>query len=241
MIELADGAVRFTHPLLASVLYQGLSARERQRAHRRLAELADDPLARARHLALSTDRAGRRRWRPSSKQAAEAARRQGAPIAAGELGEHAARLTPARTSRATPIAEPQRRRARTSRRAMWSARGCWRASSSHVPRQAQSAPRRLSLMADIEAENRDARSRCCARRSSSQEPVGTAGLDPPAAQPDRSLQRGARCRRAACAERSRAGRAARRRRAPRRGLSGAGAHPLQRRQAGCPASRRGGV
>ena len=60
VIELEHGTVRFTHPLLASVLYQGLPAVERQRAHRRLADLVEDPVARARHLALSTDQTGRR-------------------------------------------------------------------------------------------------------------------------------------------------------------------------------------
>jgi len=49
VLELADGAVRFTHPLLASVLYQGLSAAERQRVHGRLAAMVGDPVARARH------------------------------------------------------------------------------------------------------------------------------------------------------------------------------------------------
>src|SRR5262249_7258013 len=47
-----DGALRFTHPLLASVLYQDL-AEERPAVHGRLAQLVDDPLERARHLALS--------------------------------------------------------------------------------------------------------------------------------------------------------------------------------------------
>jgi hypothetical protein len=55
VVELSSGAVRFTHPLLASTLYGGLSTAERQRAHRRLAELVDDPVARARHLAISAD------------------------------------------------------------------------------------------------------------------------------------------------------------------------------------------
>ena len=93
VIELAGGSVRLTHPLLASVLYQGLPADERQRVHRRLAEIAEDPLARARHLALSTDR-------PDADLAAllEAAARttaaQGAPMVSAELGEHAMRLTP---------------------------------------------------------------------------------------------------------------------------------------------------
>ena len=94
VIELEHGVIRFTHPLLASVLYQGLSADERQRAHGRLAELADDTLARARHLALSTDRADAG-LATALEQAAAAAAAQGAPIAAAELGEHAIRLTPA--------------------------------------------------------------------------------------------------------------------------------------------------
>ncbi len=93
VIELAGGSVRLTHPLLASVLYQGLPPGERQRVHGRLAEIAEDPLARARHLALSTDR-------PDAELAAllEAAATttaaQGAPMVSAELGEHAMRLTP---------------------------------------------------------------------------------------------------------------------------------------------------
>ncbi len=93
VIELADGTIRFTHPLLASVLYQELPASERQRAHRRLAELAEDPLVRARHLALSTDLPDAE-LAAVLENAAAAAAAQGAPIAAGELGEHAVRLTP---------------------------------------------------------------------------------------------------------------------------------------------------
>ena len=94
VIELADGTIRFTHPLLASVLYQELPASERQRAHRRLAELVEDPLVRARHLALSTDLPDAE-LAAVLEDAAAAAAAQGAPIAAGELGEHAVRLTPA--------------------------------------------------------------------------------------------------------------------------------------------------
>ena len=44
VIELADGAVRFTHPLLASVLYQTATPEARRLAHERLAEIVDDPL-----------------------------------------------------------------------------------------------------------------------------------------------------------------------------------------------------
>ena len=93
VIELEQGTVRFTHPLLASVLYQRLSAAERHRVHGRLADLAEDSVARARHLALSTDRpdAG---LADALEQAATAADVQGAPIVAAELGEHGLRLTP---------------------------------------------------------------------------------------------------------------------------------------------------
>ena len=94
VIELEHGTVRFTHPLLASVLYQGLSARERLQAHRRLADFVEDPVARARHLALSADQPDAD-LAAAVEQAAEAAHAQGAPIVAAELGEHALRLTPA--------------------------------------------------------------------------------------------------------------------------------------------------
>jgi AAA ATPase domain len=94
VIELGRGTVRFTHPLLASVLYQGLSPAERQRAHRRLAEVVDDPVARARHLALSTE-TPEASLAAALEDAAAAANAHGAPIAAAELAEHALRLTPA--------------------------------------------------------------------------------------------------------------------------------------------------
>jgi tetratricopeptide (TPR) repeat protein len=88
-----DGVIRFTHPLLASVLYQGLSTGERRRAHKRLAEVVVDPVDRARHLALATEQ-------PDDDVAAaleDAARQalaRGAVASAAELGEHALRLTP---------------------------------------------------------------------------------------------------------------------------------------------------
>jgi DNA-binding CsgD family transcriptional regulator len=94
VVEVERGSVRFTHPLLASVLYQGLPAAERQRAHGALAGLVDDPVASARHLALSTD-LPEAELAAVLEQAAAAAAAQGAPIAAAELGEHAIRLTPA--------------------------------------------------------------------------------------------------------------------------------------------------
>ena len=93
VIELDDGVIRFTHPLLASVLYQAASPSDRRRAHERLAEIVDDPLARARHRALAAQE-------PNAEIAAEleaaanVAIARGAPIVAAELGEHALAATP---------------------------------------------------------------------------------------------------------------------------------------------------
>ncbi|MGH3071555.1 MAG: ATP-binding protein [Gaiellaceae bacterium] len=94
VVELAREAVRFTHPLLASVLYQSLPVAERRAAHRTLADIVSDPLVRARHLALSTD-AQDADLAATLERAAAIADGIGAPVAAAELGEHAIRLTPA--------------------------------------------------------------------------------------------------------------------------------------------------
>ena len=94
IVEIARDGVRFTHPLLASVLYQGLAVAERQGAHETLAGVVDDPLARARHLALSTDRPDVL-LADTLEHAAAQADERGAPALAAELGEHAMRLTPA--------------------------------------------------------------------------------------------------------------------------------------------------
>ncbi|HMI98398.1 MAG TPA: AAA family ATPase [Gaiellaceae bacterium] len=93
VIEREDEIIRFSHPLLSSVLYQSLSSDERGSLHRRLAAIMDDPLVRARHLALATDTtdadvAG------ILDEAATLATGRGAGAVAAELGEHALRLTP---------------------------------------------------------------------------------------------------------------------------------------------------
>jgi DNA-binding CsgD family transcriptional regulator len=94
VIERENGSVRFTHPLLASVLYLGRSAKERRRAHRFLADVVIDPLERSRHLALATD-APDAEVSAVLEDAAEVARARGATLVAAELGEHSVRLTPA--------------------------------------------------------------------------------------------------------------------------------------------------
>jgi DNA-binding CsgD family transcriptional regulator len=94
VIEHSDGLVRFTHPLLASALYRELPVDTRERAHRLLAEVVDDPLARARHLALASSEpdAG---VAAEVEQAVTAAASRGASVTAAELAEYAVRLTPA--------------------------------------------------------------------------------------------------------------------------------------------------
>jgi DNA-binding CsgD family transcriptional regulator len=93
IIEVHDGHVRFTHPLLAAALYSSAAAERRREVHARLASVIAAPEKRARHLALAApgpDEAVAR----ALDDAAVLARRRGAPDAAGELQEHAARLTP---------------------------------------------------------------------------------------------------------------------------------------------------
>ena len=93
VIGVSHDAIWFTHPLLASVLYQRASARERRRAHKSAARVADDVVARARHLALASQRPDAD-LAATIEQAADAARSRGAPASAAELGELAARWTP---------------------------------------------------------------------------------------------------------------------------------------------------
>jgi DNA-binding CsgD family transcriptional regulator len=94
VIEVVGGDIRFTHPLLASAVYQGLSVGERRRVHRTLAEYVGDPVERARHLALSAHEPDRE-ITASLEEVAEVAMGRGAVATAVELREHALRLTPA--------------------------------------------------------------------------------------------------------------------------------------------------
>jgi DNA-binding CsgD family transcriptional regulator len=92
VIERSNGVVRFTHPLLSSILYGDLGE-ERWGVHGRIAELVDDPLVRAHHLALA-------RSAPDAATAAvlddatRVATGRGASAEAAQLAEHALRLTP---------------------------------------------------------------------------------------------------------------------------------------------------
>jgi DNA-binding CsgD family transcriptional regulator len=92
VIERENGMIRFTHPLLSSVLYDDLGE-ERRAVHARIAEVVEEPVFRARHLALSTDRPDADVARLLD-EAATLASDRGAPAATAELAEHALRLTP---------------------------------------------------------------------------------------------------------------------------------------------------
>jgi DNA-binding CsgD family transcriptional regulator len=93
VLEVDGDSVRFSHPLLASVLYANAEAAERRRLHARLAAVLDDPEERAGHLALAAQG-------PDAAvaaelgEAAQRARARGAPDAAATLWEQARRFTP---------------------------------------------------------------------------------------------------------------------------------------------------
>ena len=93
LIELTNDGVSFTHPLLASAAYGSITAAERRRLHRRLAEVVSDPEERARHLALGAERPDKE-VADALEGAARQAAARGAPAAAAELAELAVRLTP---------------------------------------------------------------------------------------------------------------------------------------------------
>lgn len=89
----AASRLRFTHPLIASVLYEESSLERRRRVHAQLARLRLEPQEQARHLALSStppdaDVA------TALERGAEQADRRGAPDGAAWLMEQAVAFTP---------------------------------------------------------------------------------------------------------------------------------------------------
>jgi DNA-binding CsgD family transcriptional regulator len=103
LIELRDDdRVRFTHPLVASTVYDQAPLAERRQLHSTLSEVVEDLEERARHLALSTpgvDESTAARL----DEAVHSASARGAPQAAAELSDLAAGLTPAGAMRAQRI------------------------------------------------------------------------------------------------------------------------------------------
>ncbi|MGI8682408.1 MAG: helix-turn-helix transcriptional regulator [Mycobacteriales bacterium] len=93
VVDVEDGRLRFTHPLLTTAVRSAAGAEQLAAVHRRLSSISADPEERARHLALSStepdDTAA-----AALESAAETARRRGAPDVAAELGQQSLRLTP---------------------------------------------------------------------------------------------------------------------------------------------------
>jgi len=92
VVEREGGGIRFTHPLLSSVLYNDLGP-QRRAVHGRIAAFVQDPVLRARNLALATDVPDLAVAAALDDAAAIAAGR-GASASAAELAESALRLTP---------------------------------------------------------------------------------------------------------------------------------------------------
>ena len=154
VIELERDTVRFTHPLLASVLYQGLSAEERQRTHGRLAEFAGRP-GRARSAPRPVDGPAGRRARDRARAGGNGRRRPGGADRRGR----------ARRARASPHSRPEPadadRRAFAAARADLAAGGVERAREladelvARAPAGAERAEA-LVLMAQVERTTPDA-------------------------------------------------------------------------------------
>ena len=93
LVSVDGGRVIFEHPLLRSAVYWSASQGRRQAVHARLAETVPDIEERARHIALTGTEPD-----PAKASlihdAADHARRRGAPLAAAELLTLSAELTP---------------------------------------------------------------------------------------------------------------------------------------------------
>ena len=89
-----DGRVRFSHPLVASAVYESSPASRRQQVHRALAERVADPEEHARHLALAATGPDEETAQALDR-AAELVGSRGAVAIAAELKGLAVRLTPA--------------------------------------------------------------------------------------------------------------------------------------------------
>src|SRR5918995_464930 len=94
VVETEDERIRFTHPLLAAGALETADSQRRAEIHARLAELLEDPEARAWQLAASVDRPDED-VAATLEDAARHARARGAPRPAALLLDRARHLTPA--------------------------------------------------------------------------------------------------------------------------------------------------
>ncbi len=93
VVAAPDGTLAFSHPLLREMVYADAEPATRLAAHERLAAALDDPVERARHLAVirpDPDEA----LASTLTDAAAVARRRGAPVVAADLARLAADRTP---------------------------------------------------------------------------------------------------------------------------------------------------
>jgi DNA-binding CsgD family transcriptional regulator/tetratricopeptide (TPR) repeat protein len=95
LVEVVDGRISFTHPLVAAAVYESASRAERRAAHRLLANRLQEGEERARHLALASDGPDESTARSLDAAAAQVAAR-GVSAAAADLARLALVLTPAR-------------------------------------------------------------------------------------------------------------------------------------------------
>jgi hypothetical protein len=116
VVALAEGRVRFTHPLLGTAAYAALTPPQRQQLHRELAAVASDAEQRAHHLARGSTP-------PDEDVAAEldraaaAAQMRGAAAAAADLAELAVSFgTDARTRAQCAARRPPTTRSRSETR-----------------------------------------------------------------------------------------------------------------------------
>ena len=93
VVEVVGDRLRFTHPLLASAVYQKIPPARGRELHARLATIVRDPEERARHLALSVEGPDVA-VAAALEEAALLASSRGAPQSAAELWEMARRATP---------------------------------------------------------------------------------------------------------------------------------------------------
>jgi DNA-binding CsgD family transcriptional regulator len=151
VIERENGTIRFSHPLLSSVLYRDLGERRRS-VHRQIAAIVEDPLLRARHLGLAAD-APDAEVAAVLEDVATLAAERGATAVAAELGEQSVRLTP------SDAYHERRRRALAAARAHRAA-GEWtraRAIAANLLAETDIGPLRaeaLLLLADLEGLDR---------------------------------------------------------------------------------------
>jgi DNA-binding CsgD family transcriptional regulator len=93
IVRVRDGVVAFAHPLLASGAYAATDPAARRALHAAIAERVSEPEERARHLALAATGPDET-VAAALDDAGRLAESRGAPAAAAELFERAARLTP---------------------------------------------------------------------------------------------------------------------------------------------------